>query len=521
MELSTPPDIATATRVSEGALAKPKLFKEAGVTNLLDSRLSTLVFSAIIVRIMLLFRLFLILTALFSASGSFAQAEQRALPRSQAEIQLSFAPLVKKAAPAVVNIYSSRKVRVRDTFSPFFNDELFGQLFGDDFVFGRPRDKVVNSLGSGVIIDPRGFVITNNHVIEGSQDIKIVLSDRREFEADVVIRDDKSDLALLAIRNGKTQLPYLELEDADTLQVGDLVLAIGNPFGVGQTVTSGIVSATARTMVGISDYQFFIQTDAAINPGNSGGALINMAGKLVGVPTAIFSKTGGSLGISFAIPSTMVASLLNSHVSGGHIVRPWLGASGQDVTTDLASSLGLDRPVGVLVTEVAPGGAAESAGLQIGDVILKIGEFEVMDGQSLRFRIATSRLNETVPLHIMRKGRPYLLNATLTAPPETVPRQTTELEGNHPLSGTTVANLSPAVAEEIGASEYRGVVIMDVAPGSIAHRLTFQRGDIILAINKDKVDSVKRLRNMLDSNYSRWSIDVKRAGRMLTINISL
>ncbi len=467
-------------------------------------------------------RTFCVLVTIFSASLAFAQAEQRVLPHSQQEIHLSFALLVKKAAPAVVNIYATRKVRIQESVSPFFDDPLFSQLFDGGLAFGRPREKVVNSLGSGVIIDPRGYIITNHHVIEGGEDIKIVLSDRREFAADIVLRDEKSDLALLAIRDPKERLPYLTLQDADTLEVGDLVLAIGNPFGVGQTVTSGIVSAKARTMVGVSDYQFFIQTDAAINPGNSGGALIDMKGRLVGVPSAIFSKSGGSLGIGFAIPSTMVASLLHSHVSGGHIIRPWLGASGQDMTSELATSLGLDRPVGVLITEVAQGGAAEKAGLKIGDVVLRIGEYEVLDGQSLRFRIATSKLNEAAALHVVRKGKPLLLNVTLTPPPETVPRDITKLEGgDSPLSGATVANLSPALAEENGMAEYKGVVIVEVTPGSIVRRLTLQRGDILLAINEEKVESVRDLKRLLAKGYSRWSVAVKRGGQVLTISISL
>src|SRR5262245_38652656 len=280
-----------------------------------------------------------------------AHAQQRVVPQDRAAIQLSFAPLVKTTAPAVVNIYTKRTVRAAT--SPLLNDPFFRRFFGDQLP--GQTERVQNSLGSGVIVDPGGLIVTNNHVIKGADQITVVLSDRREFEATVVRADDRTDLSVLKINSGSERLPVLELMDSDDLEVGDLVLAIGNPFGVGQTVTSGIVSAVARTRVGIADYGFFIQTDAAINPGNSGGALITMGGKLAGINTAIFSRDGGSVGIGFAIPANMVQTVVAAAGGQGRIVRPWLGADTQTVTADLATGLGLPRLIGVIVGEVFGG----------------------------------------------------------------------------------------------------------------------------------------------------------------------
>src|SRR5512143_3942237 len=256
-----------------------------------------------------------------------AEAQQRVVPESPAAIKQSFAPVVKRAAPAVVNVYVQHTVQ--QIVSPFGDDPFFGQLFGERF--GVPRERIQNSLGSGVLVDQSGLVVTNNHVIQGSgeAEITVALSDGREFPAKIVLKDDHTDLAVLRLDAKGAQFPVIQFADSDSLQVGDLVLSIGDPFGVGQTVTSGIVSALARTQVGISDYQFFIQTDAAINPGNSGGALVDIDGKLAGINTAIVSRSGGSHGIGFAIPANMVASFLAAEQRGGRFDRPWIGATGQ------------------------------------------------------------------------------------------------------------------------------------------------------------------------------------------------
>ena len=449
--------------------------------------------------------------------GLPAAAAEKATPQTAAEIQLSFAPLVKKAAPAVVNIYTRKVVRTRQV-SPLFNDPFFRRFFGDSFGFRGPeRRRVQNSLGSGVIVDPGGTIITNHHVVEGADEITVVLADRREFEASVVGTDEKTDLAVLKVDNGGEALPFLEFRDSDDLEVGDLVLAIGNPFGVGQTVTSGIVSALARTQIGISDLNFFIQTDAAINPGNSGGALISMDGRLVGINSAIYSKTGGSMGIGFAIPSNMVRAVLAGFAKGqGHLVRPWLGAWGQAVNSEIATSLGMARPAGVLINDVYSGGPADRAGVEVGDVILSVAGHELNDPQALRFRIATLVIGEKAELAVWRNGREVKLTLDMVPPPENPPREQTELSGRNPLSGAAVANISPALAEELGLDKVRpGVIVMGIRRGSTASRLGFRPGDAILAINGDKVTSVRDLKRILGQPAGRWRISLERDGKTL------
>src|SRR5262245_45187344 len=266
-----------------------------------------------------------------------ALAQDRRVPASGAELRLSYAPIVQRAQPAVVNVYAAKTVQNRN---PLLDDPIFRRFFG---VPGNQQpEQMQRSLGSGVMVDPSGLVVTNNHVIEGADQVKISLSDKREFEAEIVLKDSRTDLAVLRVKDGKEKFPTLDFANSDELLVGDIVLAIGNPFGVGQTVTHGIISALARTQVGITDYQFFIQTDAAINPGNSGGALVDMTGRLAGINTAIFSRSGGSQGIGFAIPANMVRVVVASAKSGGKAVkRPWLGARLQAVTPEIAETLGL------------------------------------------------------------------------------------------------------------------------------------------------------------------------------------
>ena len=289
-----------------------------------------------------------------------AGAVDRQVPASADEIRFSFAPIVKRVAPSVVNVYASRVIA--ESASPFFADPFFQRFFGGGNGVDSPRKRVQQSLGSGVIIDPSGIIVTNNHVIANADQIRVALSDRREFDCDVVLKDERTDLAVLKLRDAKGTFPTLDLADSDGLQVGDLVLAIGDPFGVGQTVTSGIVSALARTQVGVSDYQFFIQTDAAINPGNSGGALIDMSGRLVGINTSIFSHSGDSSGIGFAIPSNMVRVIAQSAKTGGQVRLPWVGASFQGVTPDIAAGLGVSEVRGALVVEVDSGQSGGEGG---------------------------------------------------------------------------------------------------------------------------------------------------------------
>src|SRR5215210_6961392 len=329
--------------------------------------------------------------ALLGAAG--AQAQDRAVPQSRAQVQLSYAAVVKEAAPSVVNVYGARVERRQQNAAM---EEFMRRFFGDggpggpggpgapDGFQGRGQ----RSLGSGVVVDASGLVVTNHHVIEGMTEVKIALADKREFEATIVLSDPRTDLAVLKAK-GAPPLHALEFGDSEGLQVGDLVLAIGNPFGVGQTVTHGIVSALARTQVGISDYQFFIQTDAAINPGNSGGALVDMDGRLAGINTAIFSRSGGSHGIGFAIPSNMVQLVVQAALQGARLQRPWFGAALQPITSDLAESLGLPRPIGALVKTLHAKSPAARGGIQAGDVIVGVDGKEVQDPRAFQYRFAS------------------------------------------------------------------------------------------------------------------------------------
>ncbi|PIR37439.1 MAG: serine protease [Alphaproteobacteria bacterium CG11_big_fil_rev_8_21_14_0_20_39_49] len=443
-----------------------------------------------------------------------SHAVEKKAPSSKEEVILSYAPLVKGASPAVVNIYTKKKVQIRRNISPFFNDPIFQHFFGNNFSGGSVTERVESSLGSGVIVSKGGLIVTNHHVISDSADIRVVLSDRREFSAKVLLKDERTDLALLKIETDK-DLPYLELMDSDDLEVGDIVVAIGNPFGVGQTVTSGIVSAVARTTIGISDYQFFIQTDAAINPGNSGGALINMEGKLAGLNTAIFSKTGASNGIGFAIPSNMVKTVIRT--KGERVVRPWLGIGIQAVTQEIANSIGLERPVGGILSAVHPDSPASRAGLKVGDVIVGIDEHEIIDEHALHFRVATYNIGSTASIHFVRDGNLKSSAIEMAQPPEKPKRDTRIFKGNNPLSGTTVMNLSPAVTDELGLKFLaEGVIITNIDKG-VASRIGINKNDIIKSVNNKEISNTKQLEEILDSNFSTWSITVQRGNRLLNI----
>jgi len=459
-----------------------------------------------------IFLLLLIMLVLLPLHMTALQAADRKIPSSKAEIQLSYAPVVRQAAPAVVNIYTKRVVKTR-SFSPFANDPFFQRFFGDRFG-GAPRARIERSLGSGVIVGADGVIVTNHHVVAGADEITVALSDRREFEAEVILNDEKTDLAVLRIDTGGEKLPALTFSDSDSIEVGDLVLAIGNPFGVGQTVTSGIVSALARTQVSGQDYQFFIQTDAAVNPGNSGGALIGMDGELIGINTAIFSRSGGSNGIGFAIPANMVKYVVSSALSGGKLVRPWFGGSGQMVTSDIAESLGFDRPGGVLVNDIYPGGPADRAGLEQGDVILTIDGKEVSSPQALRYYTGLEAVGGTIPLEIIRGEKRKILHVPLKPAPEEPPRNITTLKGDHLFSGIKFANLSPAYAEEIGVDAYdKGVIILSVTR-RVTRMTGVQKGDIFKSVNGRKVKTLEDIRNALRDDPVNIDFTISRAGKL-------
>jgi Do/DeqQ family serine protease len=445
---------------------------------------------------------------------AFGQTGQKVVPETKPQITMSYAPLVKKAQPAVVNVYASRvDAQPRNSL---FDDPIFRHFFGGEDGGGRPGGPSAESLGSGVIVDPSGLVVTNHHVIEGMTDVKVALNDKREFEATIVLRDPRTDLAVLRLKGNTGPLPVLDMADSDAIEVGDLVLALGNPFGVGQTVTQGIVSALARTQVGISDYQFFIQTDAAINPGNSGGALIDMNGRLIGLNTAIFSRSGGSIGIGFAIPSNMVRIVVATAKGGGKEVRrPWLGASLQILSKDIADSLGLDRPSGALVANVVAKGPAAEAGLKSGDVITAVDGQPVEDPDSFGYRLGTKPIGGVAAITALRHGKVVSANVKLSAAPETPPRELVRLRNRSPLSGASAANVSPAVAEELGlALQGEGVVVTDVEADSNAAAIGIQKGDMIIDINGEAIASTKALESATGGRHGSWTVSIGRGGQI-------
>jgi serine protease Do len=449
----------------------------------------------------------LALILLLASPAAALGADGRAVPSTTQQVQLSYAPVVRKAAPAVVNIYTRATSEV-GAAAALRRDPAYQRFFAPG------EGPLGHSLGSGVIVDPNGTIVTNQHVVQEAGAITIVLSDRREFPAELVRSDDRTDLAVLRINAGGEALPYLPLKDSDDLEVGDIVLAIGNPFGVGQTVTSGIISAVGRSVGGISDYRSFIQTDAAINPGNSGGALVSLDGKLVGINTALYSEGGGSVGIGFAIPSDLVRSVITPSEGADHrIVRPWLGASGRSVSAGVARKLGLVRPTGMLIEEVVPSGPAAEAGVRPGDIILSIDKKPVEDEDGLRFRFATLPLGATARLGIWRAGERVELEIRLLAPPETPPRSVTQMKVAGPFLGVTVANLSPALADELQTDEVAGVIVLDVPRGE--PHLHLQVGDELLNVNGQPVDSVKQLQLLLPRLSGPWRVTVRRDGRIL------
>ena len=453
-----------------------------------------------------------------------AQAQDVAVPQSQSQIQMSFAPLVKRTSPAVVNIFTKRVVKERARVaSPFMNDPFFNRFFANPGFAGPERERVENSLGSGVIIDQDGTIATNTHVVKDALEISVVMSDGREFAATKTLIDEKTDLAVLQIDAKGENLPFLSFADSDALEVGDLVLAIGNPFGVGQTVSSGIVSGLARTGIGPSGYSFFIQTDAAINPGNSGGALVDMQGRLVGINSMIFSKDGGSLGIGFAIPANMVKIVIDASRQGSSkIVRPWTGMNGQHITSDMVESLGLTRAFGALTTKVHPKGPAAAAGLREGDVVLAIDGKDVQGPEALKYRLATVPMGASVKLKVWRHGKAFETTLVTMPPLEDPPRDQTKIEGRSLFAGAVVANISPAVAEDLGGLAVETGVVVISAEGGNARQLGLQTSDVLKTLNGQEITSVKALQKQLAAEKTRrWELAIIRQGKIINLLVTL
>lgn len=447
----------------------------------------------------------LLLSACGNPDNSQAQPGQlgeptRRAPETQGDLQASFAPVVQVSAPAVVNIAAQTVVRERD---PFF--EMFGG--------GRTRERVGQSVGSGVIVRSDGIVVTNNHVIEGARQIMVTLNDRREFPAEVILADPRSDLAVLRLDTGGDRLPTMPIDDSSQMHVGDLVLAIGNPFGIGQTVTSGIISALDR-----SDGQgatAYIQTDAAINQGNSGGALVDMDGDLIGINTMILSPSGTSAGVGFAVPAAMVRRVVESAAGGETVVeRAWLGASVSPMTTNEANRLGMDTPRGVIVNNVYRGGPAAAAGVRQGDVITHVAGQAVDDAAALNFRIGVVRPGEQVALTVFRDGSERTLNARVAVPPGDATPETVTIGGRNPFTGAAVADLTPALADRIGADPMAGGVILTGVSGrSYAAAAGFRPGDVVRSLNGQEITSSRQLQQLIEATPRGWDIVILRNGQ--------
>jgi serine protease Do len=404
----------------------------------------------------------------------------------------NFVEVAKAVTPAVVNISTTRVVKGdegRGPGNPFFEDPFFRRFFGDEFYrqFEVPRQRKEQSLGSGVIVDG-GYIVTNNHVIAKADEIKVVLSDKREFKGTLVGTDPKTDLAVVKIN--APDLPTIPWGDSTTIQVGEYVLAVGNPFGLNQTVTSGIVSAVGRANVGIADYEDFIQTDAAINPGNSGGALVNVKGELVGINTAIFTRSGGYMGIGFAVPSQMVKAVIDSLVSKGKVVRGWLGVTIQEVSPELAKQFGLKNARGALVSDILEGSPAEKAGITRGDVIIEVDRKPVENAVQLRNLVASLAIGAKANVKVIRDKKERTFEVVIGEQPKDLTRGGAATEDeieSGALAGLTVQDITPELAQRFGLPEEEGAVVTRVEPGSLADDAGVQRGDLILEINRQVV----------------------------------
>lgn len=442
------------------------------------------------------------------------QAQTR-VPASQAEIQLGFAPVVQEAAPAVVNIYASRIVEARR--SPFRGDPFFERFFND---FGATRPRVQNSLGSGVILSEDGIVVSNYHVVGEATDIRVVLNDRREYAARVLLGDEEADLAVLQVENAP-ELPALDLRDSDTVQVGELVLAIGNPFGVGQTVSSGIVSGLARSGTATGNARgYFVQTDAPINPGNSGGALVDVNGDLIGINTAILSRSGGSNGIGFAIPSGLVAQFVAQARAGKtQFERPWAGLGGQPVTPDMAEGLGIARPDGVVISEVHPQSSFASH-IRPGDVITMVGGQPVNSPAEVIYRMSLAGIGAETTVTRLREGAEDVVQIALIAAPDMPPRNPLETGPRAAIPQMILSTINPAVIEQYRLPLMSDGVIVD-DPGPYGARAGLRPGDILRQVNGRPVEDSRAAREALERATNTLALDLLRDGQRLALRFRI
>jgi serine protease Do len=446
--------------------------------------------------------------AIWDVTGSFGELRLLAAPSETRWIaplstdnelktigSTTFAPVVQKVMPSVVSIYSSRQTTSDTRNQEWLNDPLFRRFLGDQWLGGQtllPRERQTRSMGSGVIISPDGYIATNHHVVEASTDIKVLLSDRREFAARLIGTDSKTDLAVLKIE--QTGLPALTFADSSKVQVGDIVLAIGNPFDVGQAVSMGIVSATGRGLGG-ENYEDFIQTDAAINPGNSGGALVSAEGRLIGINTAILSRTGGNQGVGFAIPSSMARNVTDQIIRSGKVSRAFLGVMIQPITADLAQAFKLSKSEGALIADVNPGSPAERAGLKPGDVVTKIDDHAVADSRTLRLMIGEMSPGKVVQMAVVRDGMERQYSVTLGEQPSDKVAASNVLGGAsslRALDGVSLEALTPDSARQYGLTRnMKGVAVRRVDPDSAAAKAGLEAGDVILEVNRHPVTSTE------------------------------
>ena len=439
------------------------------------------------------------------------------VPLTRGEISMGFAPVVREATPAVVNIYARRVVQTQST--PFANDPFFREFFRG---FGQTRPQVQNSLGSGVVLSKDGIVVSNYHVVGQAEDIRVVLNDRREFRARVLLADADSDLAILQIEDAPRNMAHLRLRDSDTVEVGELALAIGNPFGVGQTVSSGIVSGLARSGTATGSARgYFIQTDAPINPGNSGGALVDINGDLIGVNTSILTRSGGSNGIGFAIPASLVAQFVDQAQQGfARFQRPWAGISGQEVDAAMAETLGMDRPGGVIISELHPQSPFRVAGLEVGDVVTAVDGMAVNTPPEMIYRMSVAGLGERADVTFQRRGREKRARVDMLNAPEDPPRDGLVTDRRTAIPGLAVQTLNPAVVAEMGLpTGLEGVVITD--PGALGARVGLRPGDVVQQINGIDIQTTAQLEEALTDVGRRLDLGLIRGGQGMTLRLRL